>query len=134
MERKVRLIDGPVLNVTDKELLSLFTELEFATQIVRREERMSVWTFLVQCHYPFGSEPWMPIGKDRVIPGGLLSRKIGKLEATSGIVTLCEEIAQISGLSIEAVSGMTLYVFLDRYLPNFEKKKKRPPFDPRKWM
>lgn len=76
---------------------------------------------------------WFPIGKDRVIPGGLLSRKVGKLEGTE-IFKICDEIARTKNSSVEAVTNMTLHVFLDRYLPNFEKKPKKQRHDPRDWI
>jgi hypothetical protein len=36
--------------------------------------------------------------------------------------------------SAELVENMTLYVFLNRYLPDVTKKQKQKPHDPRDWM
>ena len=37
----------------------------------------------------------------------------------------------MNGLSAEAVTNMSLHVFFNKYLPNFEKKPKTRRYDPR---
>jgi hypothetical protein len=132
MNRSSRLVDTPIPKITDPGLISLISELHHATRVVP-EPSYLLWGFLTQCHYPNGSGQWFPIGRDRIIPGGLLSRKIGKLQDTA-IYTVCEEIARTHNSSAEAVLNLALYVFLDRYMPNFEKKPRKRPHDPRKWI
>jgi hypothetical protein len=53
----------------------------------------------------------------------LLKMKIRKIEDKQ-IIKLCEEIAMIKGSGFENISGMTLYVFLDRYLKDKVNPKK----------
>ncbi len=54
----------------------------------------------------------------------LLTKKIKKLHETE-IYWLCNEIAQIKHMGVEKVSGKTLYIFLDQYLQDKKKKKKK---------
>lgn len=131
MSREPRLVDTPLPKVTDPLLLSMISELHHATRVEPDPIHM-LWGYLVQCHYPNGAGTWFPIGRN-IIPGGLLSRKIEKLQGTA-IYTVCDEIARTHNMSAEAVSNLSLHVFFDRYLPNFEKKPRKKPHDPRNWI
>jgi len=81
--------------------------------------------------YPMGAgDKRYPIDRNRIIPGGLLSRKIGRLQGTL-IYQFCDEVARMENQTVEVVEGMSLYVFFNRYMPNFDKKPKSRGFDPR---
>jgi hypothetical protein len=54
----------------------------------------------------------------------LLTKKIKKLHDTD-IYWLCHEIAQIKQSGVEPNAGKTLYVFLDQFLKDDSKKKKK---------
>ena len=132
MQKQTRLVDTPLPKVADQNLLSMISELEHATHVAGEKEYL-LWGYLVQCHYPNGAGNWFEIDKNKIIPGGLLSRKIGKLEGTA-IYQVCDEVAKTKGDSIESVVNLSLYVFLNRYLPNFERKPKKRRHDPRDWL
>jgi|SRR6185369_1864415 len=56
----------------------------------------------------------------------LLKMKIKKIEDKQ-LLKLCEEITRNKGSDFEDITGMTLYVFLDRYLKDKVNPKKRKP-------
>jgi hypothetical protein len=127
-----RLVETRLPDINDAELKNLISELHFATQ-VEPNPRYTLWDFLLQCHYPLGYGQWFPIGKEKIIPGGILSRRVGKFEGTP-IYTMCDEIARMQNSSAELALNMSLYVFLDRFMPNFEKQHRKKPHDPRRWI
>lgn len=113
----------------DSMILKLLREIAEATQIplepFRNNDRSMVIHYLI--HY----RAKRPITKDGLdtIPLSddyLLKKKISKLHETE-IYWLCNEIAQMKRSGVEKISGMTLYVFLDRYLNEKQKKKRQLP-------
>jgi len=130
-QRLPRLVDTPLPEIEDRDLLSLITEMENVTT-VHPEDTYLLFGYLSQCLYPAGAGSRYEIEGGRIIPGGLLSRKISKLR-DSLIYRVCDEIAQTHGLSAEAVENLSLRVFFNKYLPNFEKKAKKHRYDPRDW-
>jgi TATA-binding protein-associated factor Taf7 len=80
-------------------------------------------------HYIKDYRARRPISKESIesipLPGDwLLTKKIKKLHETD-IYDLCNNIARMNRISIENVSGKTLYIFLDQYLKDNKKKKKK---------
>lgn len=79
-------------------------------------------------HYLKDYRARRPISKESIdaipLPGDwLLTKKIKNLLDTD-IYWLCNDIARMNRISIETVSGKTLYIFLDQYLKDNKKKKK----------
>jgi hypothetical protein len=126
-----RLIDTPVLQVTDPDLLELISELAEVTN-VQPESPQSLHSFLVQCLYPAGSGHRYKIEKLRLNPTRTLMKKLEKLQGTQ-VYQVCDELARIENQTAEVGLNMHLYNFLNKYLPDFEKRRKAPRYDPRDW-
>lgn len=127
------LLDTPLLRIDDPSLLALIRELEHASK-VKPASHYTLYKYVWQCVYPWGADKRYPIDKNRIIPGGLLSSKIKKRQGTQ-IYQFCHDLAMMmQNESAEAVENMTLYVFLNRYLPDLDMKQKPKPFDPRDIM
>ena len=120
------LFQTSLADISDATVLALISELESACA-VSSDSFKSVWFYhyVWQCVYPEGaSEKRRPIDKNKIIPGGLLDTKIGKLRNTQ-IYPFCHELAmKLKSQSVELVENTKLYVFLNRYLPVIEKQKK----------
>lgn len=111
----------------DSLILKLLREIAEVTQIPLEPFRNNDKSMVI--HYLVHYRAKRPITKDSLdaIPFSdeyLLKKKISKLHETE-IYLLCNEIAQMKRTGVEKISGMTLYVFLDRYLNEKQKKKKR---------
>lgn len=126
------IIHQQIVELSDSELMALIRELEHATK-VRPEPNQMLYHYIMQCLYPWGGGQRVNIDKNKIIPNGLLSRKIGKL-TDSSVYQVCEEIARIQGQNCEMVVGMSLYVFINRYIFDFDKKPKRKPHNPIDWL
>ncbi|MBL9186215.1 MAG: hypothetical protein JNK23_01925 [Opitutaceae bacterium] len=124
-----RLIDTPVLQVSDPDLVALISELSEVTTVVP-EASQTLFGFLVQCVYPAGAGHRYKLEKDRLTFGLFLLRKVGSLQ-TSAIYSVCDELAKMKNQSAEVALTTALYVFLNRYLPDFEKRPKKTRYDPR---
>lgn len=127
-----KLLHTPLPQIEDPGLKAMVSELQHACK-VRPAEHCTLFGYVWQCVYPWGTEKRYPIDRHRIVPGRMLSRKIGKLQDT-GVYRFCHEVAMMQNQSAELVANMTLYVFLNRYLPDLDKKKKPKPFDPRDIM
>ena len=127
----MRLIDQRLGEISDPQIGSLISELEHACKVAR-DPAYTLYNYLIQCLHPWGDTRFS-IDRNLIIPGGLLSRKIGKLAGTP-VYQICDEIGHIHGQTAEVVEGTALYVFLNRYLPDFRKKPRKRPHDPRPWL
>lgn len=125
------LLHTHISKLSDQDILSLLGELKEVT-MAEPEPGIMLLHYLQACHHPFGADgKWQRIDKDRLTPGRILSRRIGKLQ-TPGVRQLCQEIAQIAGLgSMEGVETMALYEFFNKHTPHPLKKPKKRPHDPR---
>ncbi len=127
----MRLIDHRLRELHDHEIDAFLTELEIACK-VKREDSYTLYNYLTQCLYPWG-DTRIAIDRNQIVPGGLLSRKVGKLSG-SVLYQICDEVARIGGLTAEVADNTALYVFLNRNLPDFKKKPRKRPHDPRRWL
>jgi hypothetical protein len=125
----MRLIDKKLSDITESEVECLIRELKMVTNVSLRHDA-TLWFFLWQCVYPWGTEKRYNIEKNDIIPGGLLSRKLSGLQGTS-IYQICEEIAVMRGTSAELFLTTSLYVFFNKLLPDLERKPKKYRFHPR---
>jgi hypothetical protein len=110
----------------DSLILVLLKEIAHATQfpLEPHQNRSMV------IHYLKDYRVRRPITKesiDAVDPFNTfhLRKQIKKLHGTE-IYFLCDEIAHFRGTGVERIAGHTLYSFLDQYLKDGKKKKKRP--------
>jgi hypothetical protein len=117
------LLQTPLAGIQDPSLLAFIRELEGACGVpLSRHGSLWLYHYVWQCVYPQGaSEKRFPIHKDRIVPGGLLDSKIGKLAGTA-VYQFCHDLAMsLQSQSAELVENMKLYVFLNRYLPALKK-------------
>lgn len=131
MASEQRLIDTPVLQISDPDLLQLISELTEVTTVCP-EAPQNLYGFLVQCLYPAGSGCRYKLDQHRLTAGGFLLKKVGKLQH-SEIFRMCDELAHKQSQTGEVALNMHLYVFLNKYLPDFERKPKKRRYDPRDW-
>lgn len=124
------LLHTHISKIEDRDIQSLIGELKDAT-MAYPDPALMLLHYLQSCHHPGGaSEKWLPIEKNQITPERFLSRKIGKLNSQS-VHQLCDEIAKMSGLSVEAVESMHLYTFFNKHTPHLFKKQRKKPHDPR---
>lgn len=121
-------------NIVDTEILTLIAELERVTK-VRRDIFFDgpLLHFFQQCVRPNGAAtPQILITKDMLdvtddfSNSFLLRKQIKKFKDTQ-IYWLCVELSRLKHLSIERLTGTTLYVFFNRCLKDEKKRIKRPP-------
>jgi len=131
MERPRRILDTPLDEIHDSDLLGLVSELYEVTTVPPANNR-SLFSFLSQCPYPAGYGKRYKLERDRLTPGRLLLRKVGTFENTA-IYKMCNELAQMQNQTAEIALNMNLYAFLNKYLPDYEAKPKKRGYDPRDW-
>ncbi len=129
------LLQTPLAKIEDPSLLAFIRELEGACKVQSLSHpTLSLYHYVWQCVYPWGADKRYPIGRNRIIPGGLLDSKIKKSQNTL-IHQFCHDLAMMMrNESAELVENMKLYVFLNRYLLDSAKKSKPKRFDPRDIM
>lgn len=126
-----RVLDTAVSEIEDSSLLDLIAELSEVTRVPVIDRR-SVFSFLSQTLYPAGSGKRYKLEKDLLNPAKGLVRKVTSFRGTL-VFQVCEELAQMQNQSAEVAENKSLYVFLNDYLPNYEKKAKPRGYDPRQW-
>lgn len=131
MSQDMKLLHSLLAEIEDEHLLALIGELGEVSGIAPAEH-YTLYKYTWQCVYPGGAgDRRYPIDRNRVNPLGLLSRKIKKLQGTL-IYQFCDELALMTrNEGAELVENMTLYVFLNRYLPVLNARRKPVRFDPR---
>jgi len=124
------LLHKHISEFTDPDIQSFLGELKDAT-MAAPEPKLMLLHYLQVCHHPLGaSDKWQRIDRNSIVPGRLLDRRIGQLNAPL-VHQLCMEIAQKHGLNAEAVESVRLYEFLNKYTPHPLKKDRKKPHDPR---
>ena len=110
-------------NVEDEHLLELIGELE-ALVPVGRDQFTSLFLFLTQCVYYNGPGERIKLNPKQHAPlKGLLETKVISLVDTS-IYEICGELAAQHFKSLEMYDNKQLYVFLNEFLPNYEKAER----------
>jgi len=91
-----------------------------------------IWVIhaLTQSVYPMGSGERYKLEGKLIIPRGVLDTKLGKIHGTI-LYQICDELAGIRGESAELYENNRIYVFLNKVLPNHEKKPRKYKFHPR---
>lgn len=125
----MRIIDTPLAQITDESLCELIAELSEVANVARRNESM-LWSFLTQCVYPWGAGKRYKLERNDLNPTRNLIKKVGRFRGTA-IWNVCNEIAAMQNGSAELHENTALYVFLNKHLPDFEKKKPKYNFHPR---
>lgn len=122
----VKLIHTPLSLLEAPEVRALLIELENATGVTGGPDQLLLH-YLQQCHHPHGPEKWYRIEKAQTLPAGRLQSRVGKSRGTA-LHQLCDEIASISGLSVEAVEDMTFHSFFNKHTPHpCKKTRSRSP-------
>jgi hypothetical protein len=125
----MKLLEQKIESIDDPAVLALIQELSLLTNVPAHTHWM-LWTFLTQCLYPFGSDRRYKLAKDDLNPAGILIQRVGKLQGTA-IFEMCEEVARKSSQSAELYVNHSLYVFLNKLLPDIHKKPQKHKFHPR---
>ena len=107
----------------------MVVELHEVTTVPPSNTR-SLFSFLSQVLYPAGYGKRYKLEENLLTPGRLLLRKVRTFEGKP-IFQVCDELAQMHNQTAEFGMNMHLYVFLNKYLPDYGKKREPPGYDPR---
>lgn len=124
----MKLIHRKVQEIEDPDFKALIVELEFYLSFPINRDQWILHA-LTQVVYPWDANR-KKIAKNLINPEGLLSSKVRKIQS-SVLLQIFEELAQLHGESAELYHNTTLYVFFNKVLPDFEKKKTPYKFDHR---
>jgi len=123
-------------DIQDGNLLGLIAELEELVPVSHRQYD-TLFIFLTQCLYYNGKVGGrIKLNARQHAPAkGLLETRVSKLQGTA-IFEVCNELSLKKHESIEMHDAKQLYVFLNAFLPNYEKtdreRNKRLKHSPRK--
>lgn len=128
MDKAVKIMHSYISQIPEDSMLyGLLREIEMVTEYpleLHKDKGMLI-------HYLDDLISRRPISKVCIdlVPNSStfhLKQKIRNIKDTQ-LIKLCEEIATNKGSTFEDIIGMTLYVFLDRYLKaNFIPSKRKP--------
>ncbi|MFA6960556.1 MAG: hypothetical protein WC205_07395 [Opitutaceae bacterium] len=125
----MRIIDTPLARISDESLCDLIAELSEVTNVECRSESL-LWSFLTQCVYPWGAGKRYKLERNDLNPTRNLIKKVGRFRDTD-VWNVCNEMAAMQSGSAELYENTALYIFLNKHLPDFEKKKQGYKFHPR---